>query len=442
MNPSFGSWGARVKVFRAGRSVRQLTNHKYLELYRVQYSVQHCTQPNSNWLGWLAALTTSFSFVFFEDYELWFDLYTFRVRSESILYSGNASLFRSAWEHCNKMRNEEIRRRLCERHAHLVKPIMLHKAEEQTTGNKDRRHEQHLATHEQNWNDANVLSRSKLQVMRDQFTSARISKHHMLSQELLSLTANTSVSADEENPGEAYNRTGVSTQTHHSLNSQECVDEEKKSRMYSSRPPPGVLDTSQESFPTGAILRTQTFLPINFSNRSHLMPANEFRIPLGSTPDESLELSAIGAEISRIADRSFDLDDDMPDDERNASTAEKQNNNGGGEDDHFSSQEYVMVSKNYVEVCLLSSFENTREKSCKHKKSSPSIAMDSSMDLFDELRNGGLPFVVRKFHEELDEIKADFRSLGEDIAETAAEVRNQNYSFMADVFVSRDKAVV
>ena len=161
-------------------------------------------------------------------------------------------------------------------------------------------------------------------------------------------------------------------------------------------------------------------------------PTNECIIHLGSKPDESLELSAIvGAETSRITDRT--VEDEMPDDERNASIDDPRNGNW---DDPIKSQEYLMVSKNYVEVCLPTSYEHSDESSSrKPRKHSP--LTNSTSDLLDELRNGGLPFVVRKFHEELDEIKADFRSLGEDISETAAELRHQSQSFLDDLFVPR-----
>lgn len=353
---------------------------------------------------------------------------------------------------------DEILRRLRERHAHrILQPKrMMHPSKTPLLPKGDNVHKV---------KEQNMSNTERIYYLNESFeTVDRISKRHTMRSEemMLSVTANTTTSAlsgadeDHNTPADEYNSlSDVTVVPQHPYSS---PLEPKRTMPSSPRRfcRPDVLDTSQESFPD--VLQNSTCR--NTSNdvgssihlgkirRTPSTDHDECRrmIPLGSFPNESLELSAIiGAEMSRI-DRTFDssscfLDDNVPDDERNASTADPQN--GSREDDpsiHSTSQEYLVVSKSYAEVCLPTSYENTFHKSSCASKKQPkdSNIVHSSLDLLDELRNGGMPFLVRKFHDELDEIKADFHSLGEDLSETATEIRHQSQSFLADVFaVSR-----
>lgn len=100
-----------------------------------------------------------------------------------------------------------------------------------------------------------------------------------------------------------------------------------------------------------------------------------------------------------------------------------------------------MVSRSYVEVCLPSSYDSAVANTDKLKEKSPSDddedVHDTSADLFDELRSGDLPRIVRKLHKELDGIKADFMAFSENISGSASEMRDKSQSCLADVFVSK-----
>lgn len=361
------------------------------------------------------------------------------------------------------MSNEEVRRRLRERHAHRFKPTKLREEEIED------QYSQFLIESQQRTRESSVSRGPKLQQLGSKSASGNDAERNALVEEMLNFTASTNESGNEDNnPATEYNlpRSGVpitNKSMKHSLNRTQNLS------LSHQRVDPSAIasEKSHESFSKGNILRNQAFLyeydvgipPIphqlsmnsierdSFSfdlNNSggQLVNANQkFGIPLGSMPNESLDISMIDqvqvGDTSRVMERTFDLDDDMPDDERNASALKAQNDdNHHGENDYDSSKEYLMVSRNYVEVCLPSSYDATVEKSLKQEEK-PETDANSSKDLFDELRSGDFPRIVRKFHEELDEIKTDFMCLGEEITDAATEMRHKGQSFLTDVFVSR-----
>jgi hypothetical protein len=188
------------------------------------------------------------------------------------------------------MGSDEIRRRVRERHAHRIHPKQPLKVEQYAP-----------------------------------------SRHGLAKEHAFSLTADTSASTENY----TLNRT------------QALRGDESSMRYHSFQTPrrigkPDILDLSQDSLPAGAA-RGRSFLhtsvaefpslqfqkiprlPADRNNLSMdlnnpMAPANEFRIPLGSLPNESFEFSAIATDVSRTTNRTFDFDDDMPDDERHASS--------------------------------------------------------------------------------------------------------------------------
>lgn len=373
------------------------------------------------------------------------------------------------------MRNDEIQRRLRERHARRCKPTNSREVDEEATS-RENQYLQHLIENQQ-INDSNVSNGPKLlgykSALRDEDERKDV-------EEMLSATASTtgSGSVDDESPTTGYNRgTDVPIIEKSSIDSLDSITStgegtEKVGNYSCMRRHLDPLEIapaiSQESFPNEAIRRNQEFLyeydrpqpqqysinsnkrinsSIDLNNNEQLALTSTSHkiigIPLRSIPDESLEVSAIehvgvSSEFSQLAEHTFTLNEEMPEDERNASEAGAQyDDNHSGEDIFDFTEEYLMVSRSYVEVCLPSSYDREAEKRRWQKQEEQKDANNSSVDLFEELRSGGLPLIVRKFQEELDDIKANFRCLGEDIAEAAVEIHNNGQSFLADVFVSR-----
>jgi hypothetical protein len=215
------------------------------------------------------------------------------------------------------MGSNEIRRRIRERHAHRIHPKQPLKVEQYTPSH----------------HGLDKTKTSEWQSAQAHFPSSHISKQGNFFERAFSLTADTSASTDEYR----VNR------------SQALIGEESTMRYNSFQAPrrfgnPDILDVSQDSLPAGAargrpfshtsvagspslqfqhiprIPADRNNLSIALSNSVPMAPASEFLIPLGSLPNESFEFSVIGADISRITNRTFDFDDDMPDDERHASS--------------------------------------------------------------------------------------------------------------------------